>query len=166
MNITEENELKGSLFISAFDELIDSVGKEAETETEHVLDITFAAIGAASSLAMLAVDPFGTILGAGIGWLIEHLVFLREPLDMLMGDPDDINANVEAHKAQAAEMRVLAEDHRKGLTNVDGWSGQSAESFQKNMEQLGSELDSLANSVETKAKIVAICGMLVQVLRD
>ncbi|QFZ23319.1 hypothetical protein [Saccharothrix syringae] len=166
IELTEENKLKGTLFISAWDEMISSIGKDAETETEKALDITFATIGAVSSTVMLAVDPFGTLLGAGIGWLLEHVSFLREPLDQLMGDPDEINANVEAHKKQAAELRVLAEDHRKGLVDFDGWSGQSADAFKASMEALGQELDTLANGVEQKAKIVAICGVLVQVLRD
>ncbi|WP_211304809.1 WXG100 family type VII secretion target [Umezawaea tangerina] len=166
MEITEENKFKGSMFISAFDELIDSVGKDAESETEKVLDITFAAIGAASSLAMLAMDPFGTLLGAGIGWLIEHVSFLKEPLDQLMGDPDEINANVEATKKTAVDMRTLAETHRNTLAQPQGWTGQSSEAFKSNMESLGGELDSLANAVEKKAKIVAICGVLVSVLRD
>ncbi|GAA2690879.1 hypothetical protein LV78_002984 [Actinosynnema pretiosum] len=166
MEITEENEFKGALFISSWDEMIDSIGKDAETEAEKVLDVTFAAIGAASSMAMLAVDPFGTILGAGIGWLIEHVTFLREPLDQLMGDPDDVNANVAATKANAVEMRVLAETHRNTLAQPQEWSGQSQEAFKASMAALGEELDSLANAVEQKAKIVAVCGMLVQVLRD
>ncbi|ONI83822.1 hypothetical protein ALI22I_35870 [Saccharothrix sp. ALI-22-I] len=166
MEITEKNKFKGSMFISAWDEMITTIGKDAETETEKALDITFAAIGTASSMAMLAVDPFGTILGAGIGWLIEHVSFLKEPLDQLMGDPDEIEANVEATKAQAAELRVLAEDHRRGLVTFDGWSGASSEAFKVNMDSLGQELDSLANAVEQKAKIVAICGVLVSVLRD
>jgi uncharacterized protein YukE len=166
MEITEENKFKGSLFISAYADLIDSVGKDAETETEQVLDITFAAIGAASSTAMLAIDPFGTLLGSGIGWLIEHVSFLKEPLDQLMGDPDEIKANVEATKATAAEMRVLAETHRNTLAQPQGWTGQSSEAFKANMDTLGQELDALANAVEKKAKIVAISGVLVSVLRD
>ncbi|AXX31492.1 hypothetical protein KCV87_35135 [Actinosynnema pretiosum subsp. pretiosum] len=166
MEITEENQFKGSLFVSSWDELIDSIGADAETEAEKVLDVTFAAIGAASSTAMLAVDPFGTLLGAGIGWLVEHVTFLREPLDQLMGDPDDVSANVAATKANAVEMRVLAETHRNTLAQPQEWSGQSQEAFKASMAELGRELDSLANAVEQKAKIVAVCGMLVQVLRD
>ncbi|MEU4801988.1 hypothetical protein [Actinosynnema sp. NPDC023587] len=166
MEITEENKFKGSLFVEAFDGLIDSIGKDAESETERVLDITFNAIGAASSVAMFAMDPFGSILGAGIGWLIEHISFIREGFDQLMGDPDDINANVEATKKQAVEMRVLAQDHRQGLATFDGWTGQASERFQASMEAMGQELDNMAGAIETKAKIVAVCGMLVQVLRD
>jgi uncharacterized protein YukE len=166
MKITEENKLKGSLFIEAFGSLIDGISKDAESETEKALDITFNAIGAAASMVMFAIDPLGSLIGAGIGWLIEHVSFLRDALNVVMGNPEEIQANVEATKAKAVELRTLAEDHRSGLATFDGWTGKSSENFQASMDQLGAELDTLANAVETKAKIVAITGMLVTVLRD
>jgi uncharacterized protein YukE len=166
MKITEENKLKGSLFIEAYGSLIDGIGKDAESETEKALDITFNAIGAASATVMLVMDPLGSLIGAGIGWLIEHVSFLRDALNQLMGNPEEIQANVEATKARAAELRVLAEDHKSGLATFDGWSGASSEAFKRSMDGMGQELDELAQAVETKAKIVAIMGMLVTVLRD
>ncbi|MCX2947145.1 hypothetical protein [Lentzea sp. NEAU-D7] len=166
MNITEENKLKGSLFIEAYGSLIDGISKDAESETEKALDITFNAIGAASATVMLAIDPLGSIIGAGVGWLIEHVSFLRDALNQLMGNPEEIQANVEANKARAAELRVLAEDHKSGLATFDGWTGASSEKFKESMDGMVQELDELAQAVETKAKIVAIMGMLVTVLRD
>ncbi|MFI6094447.1 hypothetical protein ACIA8G_02775 [Lentzea sp. NPDC051213] len=166
MKITEENKLKGSLFIEAYGSLIDGISKDAETETEKALDITFNAIGAASATVMFVMDPLGSIIGAGIGWLIEHVSFLRDALNQLMGNPEEIQANVEANKARAAELRVLAEDHKNGLATFDGWSGVSSERFKASMDGMSQELDDLANAVESKAKIVAIMGMLVTVLRD
>ncbi|MDX3660356.1 hypothetical protein PV646_23895 [Streptomyces sp. ID05-26A] len=166
MHITEENKLKGSLFIEAYGSLIDGISKDAESETEKALDITFNAIGAASATVMFAIDPLGSIIGAGVGWLIEHVSFLRDALNQLMGNPEEIQANVEANKARAAELRVLAEDHKSGLATFDGWTGASSERFQASMDNMSHELDDLANAVESKAKIVAIMGMLVTVLRD
>ena len=166
MKITEENKLKGSLFIEAYGSLIDGISKDAESETEKALDITFNAIGAASATVMFAIDPLGSIIGAGVGWLIEHVSFLRDALNQLMGNPEEIQANVEANKARAAELRVLAEDHKNGLATFDGWTGQSSERFKTSMDGMSQELDDLANAVESKAKIVAIMGMLVTVLRD
>ncbi|SMC55335.1 hypothetical protein [Lentzea albidocapillata] len=166
MHITEENKLKGSLFIEAYGSLIDGISKDAESETEKALDITFNAIGAASATVMFAIDPLGSIIGAGVGWLIEHVSFLRDALNQLMGNPEEIQANVEANKARAAELRVLAEDHKSGLATFDGWTGASSERFKTSMDGMGQELDDLANAVESKAKIVAIMGMLVTVLRD
>lgn len=166
MNITEENKLKGSLFIEAYGSLIDGISKDAESETEKALDITFNAIGAASATVMLAVDPLGTLIGAGIGWLIEHVSFLRDALNQVMGNPEEIKANVDANKAKAVELRQLAEDHKSGLATFDGWTGASSERFKTSMDGMSQELDDLANAVESKAKIVAIMGMLVTVLRD
>ncbi|MFD5831722.1 hypothetical protein ACFWGZ_40190, partial [Lentzea sp. NPDC060358] len=166
MNITEENKLKGSLFIEAYGSLIDGISKDAESETEKALDITFNAIGAASATVMLAIDPLGSIIGAGVGWLIEHVSFLRDALNQVMGNPEEIQANVEANKARAVELRQLAQDHKSGLATFDGWTGQSSERFKTSMDGMYQELDELASAVETKAKIVAIMGMLVTVLRD
>lgn len=160
--ITEENKYKGALFIEAYDSLIDSIGSGAQ----DVADTTFNAIGAVASTVSLVVDPFGSLLGAGLGWLMEHISFLREALDQMLGDPEAIQANVEATKAKAVELRVLAEDHRSGLTTFDGWTGDSSEKFQASMDTMGKELDSLANGVETKAKVVSIMGMIVSVVRD
>ncbi|MGW6441981.1 hypothetical protein [Lentzea sp. NPDC055074] len=166
MHITEENKLKGSLFIEAYGSLIDGISKDAESETEKALDITFNAIGAASATVMLAIDPLGSIIGAGVGWLIEHVSFLRDALNQLMGNPEEIQANVEANKARAAELRVLAEDHKSGLATFDGWTGEASERYKASMDNMTHELEDLANAVESKAKIVAIMGMLVTVLRD
>lgn len=35
-------------------------------------------------------NPLGALASAGVGWLIEQLDFLREPLDDLAGDPGAI----------------------------------------------------------------------------
>jgi len=160
--ITEQNKYKGALFIEAYDSLIDSIGSGAQ----DVADTTFNAIGAVASTVSLVVDPFGSLLGAGLGWLMEHISFLREALDQMLGDPEAIQANVDATKAKAVELRVLAEDHRSGLATFDGWTGASSENFQASMDTMGKELDSLANGVETKAKVVSIMGMIVSVVRD
>lgn len=162
VNMDEDSKYKGTLFIEAYDSLIDSITGEAQSE----LDLAFNAIGAVASTVSLVLDPFGSLLGAGLGWLMEHISILKEALDEVMGDPEDIQANVEATKAKAAELRVLAEDHRRSLATFDGWTGAASEKFQTSMDTMGKELDGLAEGVEGKAKIVAMMGTLVSVLRD
>ncbi|WP_394620109.1 WXG100 family type VII secretion target [Lentzea sp. JNUCC 0626] len=166
IDVNSENAYKGSLFVEAFAGLVDSISVGAETETEKALDITFNAIGAASSIAMVAADPLGAALGAGIGWLIEHISFIREGLDQLMGDPEAINANVEATQSQAVSIRALVDEHRQEVVGFGGWTGAAFDRFQASMTELARELEALAGAVETKAKIVSICGLLVSLLRD
>lgn len=162
VNTDEQNKYKGTLFIEAYDSLIDSITGDAQSE----LDLAFNAIGAVASTVSLIVDPFGSILGAAFGWLMEHVGILKELLDEVLGDPEDIQANVEATKAKAAELRVLAEDHRSSLATFDGWSGSASEKFQTSMDTMGKELDGLASAVEGKAKVVAMMGTIVSVVRD
>src|ERR1700742_885278 len=40
----------------------------------------------------VAMDPLGSLAGAGIGWLIEHIGFLKQPLDYLAGNPEAVTA--------------------------------------------------------------------------
>jgi hypothetical protein len=162
VNMDEQSKYKGTLFIEAYDSLIDSITGEAQSE----LDLAFNAIGAVASTVSLVVDPFGSLLGSAFGWLMEHISILKELLDEVLGDPEDIQANVEATKAKAAELRVLAEDHRGSLAKPEGWTGAASEKFQTSMDTMGKELDSLAGAVEGKAKVVAMMGTIVSVLRD
>ena len=39
------------------------------------------------------MDPFQAIFAAGVGWLMEHVSILREPLDWLAGDPKEIEGH-------------------------------------------------------------------------
>lgn len=166
IEVTSENQFKGAGIFEAYSGLATAINSESENETEQVLDMTFASIGAAASTIGLVIDPFGTLLTAGVGWLIEHVSFLREPLDMLMGDPDEIQAGVDALKRQAEEVRQVAEDHKAAMASFDGWTGQAADAFRDSMDRLGGELDSLAETVDTTAKVTAVTGVLVTTLRD
>lgn len=52
----------------------------------------------------MALDPFGAILAAGVGWLMEHVGPLSDALDSLTGDPDQIKAHSETWKNIAVEL--------------------------------------------------------------
>lgn len=51
--------------------------------------------GAVVGLSALSavMDPFQVIFAAGVGWLMEHVAILREPLDWLAGDPKEIEGH-------------------------------------------------------------------------
>jgi hypothetical protein len=85
--------------------------------------------------------PLGTLLTAGVGWLLEHVSFLREPLDALLGNPDEINANIDQLKSSAAEMRTIAQEHRQDLTAVAEWNGEGADAYRNSLDQMADELE-------------------------
>lgn len=143
-----------------------TINAESEGETEKVLDVTFASIDAAASIASTVVDPLGSVIAAGVGWLFEHVSILREPLDALMGDPDEIQAHTESLKQHAEEVKQVADQHRDAVQAFQGWAGEAAEAFRKSMQQLADEYTGLSESVATTANIAAVNGTLVITLRD
>lgn len=101
----------------------------------------------------------------GVGWLLEHISFLREPLDALLGNPDEINANVDQLKSAAAEMHTLAQEHRDDLRSVAEWTGQAADAYRDSLTKMAEELESLGKTLDGTAAVAGISGMLVTTLR-
>jgi uncharacterized protein YukE len=155
----------GAGIFDSYSGLVDSITADSESEGEQVVDVALSATGVVVDTIGMAIDPFGYIVSAGVGWLLEHVSFLREPLDALLGNPDEINANVDALKSAAAEMKTIAEEHRQDLTTVAEWSGDTADKYHGSLSQLAEELDSMGLTLDGTAAVVGISGMLVTTLR-
>ena len=152
--------------VDSYAGLVSSITSDAESEGERCVDVALSATGAVIDTIGFAIDPLGAVLTAGVGWLLEHISFLREPLDALLGNPDEINANIDALKTAAAEMRTIAEEHRQDLNTVADWTGDAADAYHGSMTQLAEELDSMGMTLDGTAAVVGISGMLVMTLRD
>ncbi|HEV2777933.1 MAG TPA: WXG100 family type VII secretion target [Actinophytocola sp.] len=155
----------GAGIVESYSSLVTSITSDAESEGERCVDVALSAAGVVTDTVGFAIDPLGSILTAGVGWLLEHVSFLREPLDALLGNPDEINANIDALKTAAAEMRTIAEEHRQDLTTVADWTGDAANAYNASMRQLAEELDSMGMTLDGTAAVVGVSGMLVTTLR-
>jgi uncharacterized protein YukE len=156
----------GAGIVDSYAGLVDSITSDSESEGMQTLDVSINAAGAVVDTVAALADPLGAVLNAGVGWLLQHISFLREPLDALLGNPDEINANVDQLKSAAAEMRTLADEHRQDLTAVAEWAGDSADAYRGSLTQLGDELESLGTTLDGTATIAAVSGMLVCTLRE
>jgi hypothetical protein len=116
---------------------VGSITSAAESEGEQVVDVALSAAGVVTDTVGYAIDPLGAVLTAGVGWLLEHVSFLHEPLDALLGNPDEINANLDQLKSAALEMHTIAEEHRQ--------AGRLAE-LAKAMQKLSQGLDRFATA--------------------
>lgn len=157
----------GAGIFDSYNSLVQSIQDDSESEGEKVCGVAISAAGTVADTVSFAMDPLAGILTAGVGWLFEHVKFLREPLDALMGNPDEIQQNVDQLKAQAADIRQLADQHKQDQQAVkNSWTGQAGDAFHRSMDQLGGELASLGKTVEGSASVVAISGALVTTMRN
>jgi hypothetical protein len=80
----------------------------------------------------MALDPFGAIFAAGVGWLIEHVKPLSDALDALTGDPDEITAHATTWQNVATEVGdVGAELTALVKAETGGWNGGAADSYRE-----------------------------------
>jgi uncharacterized protein YukE len=145
---------------------VDSLTSESEGEGPDVIDVALGGAGMVVDLVSTMANPLSMLASAGVGWLLEHVDFLREPLDALLGDPDEINANTDQLKQAALEMKMIAQEHREDLRGVSDWEGASGDAFKREMEQMAAEYEALGKTMDGTAAIYALSGALVCELRS
>lgn len=130
------------------------------------LSIGLASAGMAIEVLGMVVDPIGSLLTAGIGWLIEHIVIFRWPLDFLLGDPKGIEAAKTAIYKEGAEVREWAKDHAAATTKfMEKWDGEAADTFRADMEGVAAQIEALAGYIEFAGKQMGIAGAVIGAVR-
>jgi uncharacterized protein YukE len=145
---------------------VDTLTGESEGEGVDVIDAAIGGAGMVVDLVGSAANPLAAVFSAGVGWLMEHISFIREPLDALLGNPDEINANTHQLKSAALEMKMIAQEHREDVEAMGAsWSGASNEAFRSNQEQMAGQYEALGKTMDGTAAIYALSGALVCELR-
>jgi hypothetical protein len=78
-----------------------------------------------------AMNPLDALVGAGVGWFIEHIWFLHEPLDVLAGDPVQIAAHARTWENLSKALVDLAADYRVDVDRLSGWDGAAAIAYRQ-----------------------------------
>jgi hypothetical protein len=151
--ITDSNKFSGSGFLDSYTFLIKSCTdiQTADNQDKAALGVAIGlgAFAAAVDTVKFAINPLGSLISAGLGWLIEHVSFLREPLDMLMGDPDQIQLLGKEVHAIAEAIRQVATDQFDSLKGeISHWVGTAADAFNALMQEVAADLESKAHATE------------------
>lgn len=125
--------------------------------------------GAVAGLSALGaiMDPFQAIFAAGVGWLMEHVDCLREPLDWLAGDPKEI----EGHAAtwQNLQRRTYdATDYFVGQVRAttSQWGSEAATAYRERAVQMAEGSLALGEVAGAMAEATLIAGSIVGVVRN
>ncbi|MFJ8963817.1 hypothetical protein ACIRG5_30950 [Lentzea sp. NPDC102401] len=113
------------------------------------------------------MDPVGALATAGIGWLIEHLSFLREPLDWLAGNGDKIKAAVTTWNQVAADLHNIGEQQDKAVkSELPCWEqGTAAEKFRQSQGELATEIAMVSKMSAYVASEIATAGTITAAIR-
>ncbi|WP_249124069.1 RHS repeat-associated core domain-containing protein [Saccharopolyspora erythraea] len=124
------------------------------------------AVGTGLDALGMALDPFGAILAAGVGWLMEHVGPVSDALDSLTGDPDEIKAHSETWKNIGAELAAIAAD-MTDLVDKDtaGWTGQAGDAYRARSADTGKLITAAQSAAEGASSGIATAGEVVGAVR-
>jgi WXG100 family type VII secretion target len=146
--------------------LVGAITNDSEGSAGQVADVAISGAGAVVDTVAALADPLNALINAGVGWLLQHVSFLREPLDMLLGNPDAINSQIDTLKTAAAQVRGEAQQHGANVAQTaQDWQGQAATAYKQQMDQLTGELTALSHTLDGTATVVAVSGTLVMTIR-
>jgi hypothetical protein len=151
--------LEGAGVASSWADVAEAVGADEPDGVE----IAFVAAGAGLDTLGAIADPFDAIMSSAAGWLIEHVWFLREPLDALAGDPDQVVAQAQTWSNVAGALRCVATDH--AAAGVYGWSGPAGMAYRGAVGDYARAVNDVAGQADQLANLVLGTGAAVGTVR-
>ncbi|MCU1660885.1 MAG: hypothetical protein JWR58_950, partial [Pseudonocardia sp.] len=151
--------LEGAGVASSWADVAEAVG----ADEPDGLEIAFAVAGAGLDTLGAIADPFDAVMSSGAGWLIEHVWFLREPLDALAGDPEQVVAQAQTWSNVAGALRSVATD--QAASGVYGWSGPAGTAYHGAVGDYARAVHDVAGQAHQLANLVLGTGAAVGTVR-
>lgn len=148
--------------IQAYQALSD--GNFSLDDVTSVAGVGMAALGA-------FLDPAGALVGAALGplldWVAANVSFVKEPLDLLLGDPPEIMQYSQAWRAAAQQLGQAAQQHVTDVRqNLQHWTGKGYEAFIQVQMNINNTLTASAKMCQTMGTVVQVAGTIVGALRE
>lgn len=135
-------------------------------ERGHWLQAGLGATDVAMDIVGLGGDPLGAISSAGFGWLLQHVSFLREPFDVLLGDPNSITSSAQGWAGAATQLTSTAARYETASRQETGnWTGSSGEAYRAASAKHARGLDSLGQVSKAVSEAIRGAGQALAEIR-
>ncbi|MEV0341966.1 DUF6531 domain-containing protein [Nocardia sp. NPDC050713] len=123
-------------------------------------------VGVGLEVAAVVVDPFGTLAGFGVGWLIEHVEPLQEALSWVAGDPDQIEAYAKTWSNVSEKINEAAEAHKQAIEqDISEWQGATATAYRARAAETADALAAATKAAEAASQAIQMAGGVVAAVR-
>jgi uncharacterized protein YukE len=123
-------------------------------------------VGTGLEMLSLVLDPLGTLLQYAVSWIIEHVGPLRDALNWLAGDADQIAAYAQTWQNVSEAVSRAKEDFTSEVANgTAGWSGATADAYRKTAATQAEHITAASSCSGTIGTVVQVVGVLVGTVR-
>ncbi|MFC7612756.1 hypothetical protein ACFQV2_02985 [Actinokineospora soli] len=131
------------------------------------LEATNAVSNVAMDVINIAGDPLGAAASAGFGWIIEHISFLREPFDALLGDANSIIGSAQGWVRAGDQLTATAQRYREAAQEETcNWHGSAGNAYRSASATQAEGLDALAQVSRTVGQAIQNAGELLAEVRN
>jgi hypothetical protein len=124
-------------------------------------------VGVALDTAAAVVDPFGSLIAAGLGWLMEHLEPLKGWLNDLTGDAGAVLGFAATWDNVATAMTDAGDElNRVVRADLEGMSGASVLAYAAYANGLADRVRAAGGSASAMGSALRTCSTVVQVVHD
>ncbi|HEY2059087.1 MAG TPA: RHS repeat-associated core domain-containing protein [Amycolatopsis sp.] len=128
--------------------------------------VAMGAVGTALDALSMAMDPFGAILAAGVSWLMEHVGPLKEALNGLTGNADEIAAQSQTWANVAKELESVGQDLDAMVkADLQSWTGPAGDAYRQRTQDTVALLQSAQKGCEGASSGVKTAGEVVGAVR-
>ncbi|GAB3234593.1 hypothetical protein GCM10027447_31890 [Glycomyces halotolerans] len=167
-DLIAENSGPGATTGARFVDSLNAVRTDMGVATDQEFNGTALAIDgvvAGLDILALAANPFKEFIMAGLGWIIEHVDWLREPLDALAGDPGEITALSQTWSNISGELLNAADALATEVAGTAGWEGDAADAYREVNAAFSGAVSGAAGAAQTTSNWIAGVGIVVGTIR-
>ncbi|MGN8025876.1 HNH/ENDO VII family nuclease, partial [Microbacterium sp. 22242] len=126
----------------------------------------FAAFSAVMDTVAAVSDPLGSLIAAGLGWLMEHLQPLKGWLNDLTGDSGAVAGFAQTWTNVGAQLRRSASDLSTVLGDLDAADGAAVRAYLVFQRDVVKHLQGAASWADGMAAGMQMASTIVQVVHD
>ncbi|MTD58456.1 hypothetical protein [Amycolatopsis pithecellobii] len=110
-----------------------------------------------------AMNPMDALASAGVGWLIEHISFLKEGLDKLAGNPEAVTAKAQTWQSIAKQLSETAETYEQSAAKAgESYRGEGGPAaYQKTAQSYADSLRGAAGHAQNASTAMQIGAAIV-----
>ena len=131
------------------------------------LDATLSGVGTAMDLVATVSDPLGSLIGAGLGWLMDHLEPLKGWLNDLVGDAGAVLGFAGTWDNVATAVGSAGDEMARVVrADLEAMSGASIDAYTAYADELVAHLHATSDAGGSLASALRLCSTVVQVVHD
>ncbi|MBN9177615.1 MAG: glycohydrolase toxin TNT-related protein [Microbacterium sp.] len=116
--------------------------------------------------AAAVVDPLGSLIGAGLGWLMDHFDPLKGWLNDFAGDAGEVAGFAQTWSNIAVQMHGTGDELVRILGDVDELAGEAMDAYRRFQTDAAAHLHAAGQWAEAMGVGLQIASTIVQIIHD